>query len=426
MKKAMRGIIYTGLLFLGILSPVIRAMSQETPDIERVPAVVLKTNMLYDATTSLNLAAEFRLSGKLTLDLSATYNPWTFTGGKKLKLLLFQPELRYWKDASFNGLFGGLHFHAAGFNTAHIIDDYRYQGWLAGAGLSVGYRWKLSGRWALEATIGGGYAYIDYTKYASGETSQDGCGSCGQKLESDKKHYWGPDRAGLSVSYTIGKTAKRSGTPEMYPPPVAPQAISPAVPVAAVPADTVYIPCVDKQYRHESGSACILFPVDRYVVYPDYGDNRQELSKIERSVETILKIAGSEIESITIEAYASPEGELSHNTGLSERRAAALRDYMATAYGFDAGCFSVRSKGENWDGLRAAVISSDALTGEEKTGILGILDLQDISTRKARLKAYKDGKPYAYLLAEVYPGLRACEYRISYTVPVPPEEKIKR
>ncbi|MBF0651971.1 hypothetical protein IR083_24435, partial [Dysgonomonas sp. GY75] len=184
----------------------------------------------------------------------------------------------------------------------------------------------------------------------------------------------------------------------------------------AVPADTVYIPCVDKQYRHESGSACILFPVDRYVVYPDYGNNRQELSKIQRSVETVLQLPGSRIESISLEAYASPEGELSHNISLSEKRAAALRDYMVAAYGFDAGCFTVRSKGENWDGLRAAVIAADALGDEEKADILHILGEQDAPARKARLKAYRGGKPYAYLLGEVYPSLRVCEYRISYTV----------
>ncbi|WP_242052358.1 DUF3575 domain-containing protein [Dysgonomonas sp. GY75] len=377
---------------------------------------VVKTNLLYDATTSLSLGAELRLNGKLTLDLPVTYNPWTFTDGKKGKFLLFQPELRYWKDEPFRSFFSGLHIHGALFNTAKVIDGYRYQGWLAGAGFSAGYRWKLSGRWAIEANIGAGYAYIDYTKHTSGETGPSGCRTCGQKLESDQKHYWGPDRAGLSVSYTIGKTAKRPGAPETYPLPVAPHAISPAVPVAAVPADTVYIPCVDKQYRHESGSACILFPVDRYVVYPDYGNNRQELSKIQRSVETVLQLPGSRIESISLEAYASPEGELSHNISLSEKRAAALRDYMTAAYGFDAGCFSVRSKGENWDGLRAAVIAADALGDQEKTGILHILGEQDAPARKARLKAYRGGKPYAYLLGEVYPSLRVCEYRISFTV----------
>ncbi|GHV40771.1 hypothetical protein FACS1894179_07850 [Bacteroidia bacterium] len=396
--------------------------AQDIPDTVRVPSAVLKTNLLYYATGSLNLAGEFRLNRKLTLDLPLTYNPWTFTGGKKLKLLLFQPELRYWTKESFRGFFGGLHIHGALFNTAKIIDDYRYQGWLAGAGLSVGYRWNLSGRWALEATLGGGYAYMDYTKYAADGTSPDGCRTCGQKLESDQKHYWGPTMAGLSISYTLGSTARRHGTPETYPVPSVPL----PVPMPGIQHDTVTVPCPEIQYRHENGSACILFPVDRYVVYPEYGDNQQELAKIARSVGTVLEIPGSRIESITLEAYASPEGELSHNISLSERRAAALRDYMVAAYGFDAGCFSVRSKGENWEGLRAAVTGTDALSEEEKAGILHILDLADLPTRKAQLKAYNSGKTYAYLLREVYPSLRVCEYRISYTMPAVAEDKANR
>lgn len=395
--------------------------AQDNPDTGRVASVVLKMNLLYDATGSLNLAGEFRLNRKLTLDLPLTYNPWTFTGGKKGKLLLFQPELRYWKE-SLRGFFVGLHVHGAQFNTAKIIDDYRYEGWLVGAGLSYGYRWNLSRRWALEATLGAGYAYVDYTKYTAGGTGPEGCRTCGQKLESGQKHYWGPTRAGLSVSYTLGKTARRHGTPETYPVPAVPPIINPPV----IQHDTVTVPCPEIEYRHESGSACILFPLDRYVVYPEYGDNRQELAKIARSVGTVLDIPGSRIESITLEAYASPEGALSHNISLSERRAAALRDYMVAAYGFDAGCFSVRSKGENWEGLRAAVTGSDALTGEEKAGILHILDLTDLPTRKAWLKAYNSGKPYAYLLRDVYPSLRVCEYRISYTVPAAAEDNAKK
>ncbi|GAB6119380.1 DUF3575 domain-containing protein [Dysgonomonas termitidis] len=396
--------------------------AQDIPDTVRVPSAVLKTNLLYDATGSLNLAGEFRLDRKLTLDLPLTYNPWTFTGGKKLKLLLFQPELRYWTKESFRGFFAGLHIHGALFNTAKIIDEYRYQGWLAGAGLSVGYRWNLSRRWALEATLGAGYAYVDYTKYTAGGTGPDGCRTCGQKLESGQKHYRGPTRAGLSVSYTLGSTTRRHGTPETYPVPAVPPIINPPV----IQYDTVTVPCPEIEYRHEIGSACILFPLDRYVVYPEYGDNRQELAKIARSVGTVLDIPGSRIESITLEAYASPEGALNHNISLSEQRAAALRDYMVAAYGFDAGCFSVRSKGENWEGLRTAVTDSGALTGEEKAGLLQILDLTDISARKTRLKAYNGGKPYAYLLREVYPSLRVCEYRISYTVPAAAGDTAKR
>ena len=44
--------------------------------------VAVKTNLLYDATTTFNLGAEFCLAPKWTLDLSANYNPFTFSDNK--------------------------------------------------------------------------------------------------------------------------------------------------------------------------------------------------------------------------------------------------------------------------------------------------------------------------------------------------------
>ena len=46
----------------------------------------VKTNLLYDATATINLGAEIGLAPKWTLDLSANYNGWTFNDNKKWKL----------------------------------------------------------------------------------------------------------------------------------------------------------------------------------------------------------------------------------------------------------------------------------------------------------------------------------------------------
>ncbi len=67
--------------------------------------VAVKTNLLYDATATVNLGAEIGLSPKWTLDLSANYNGWTFNENKKWKHWLAQPEARYWLCERFNGHF---------------------------------------------------------------------------------------------------------------------------------------------------------------------------------------------------------------------------------------------------------------------------------------------------------------------------------
>jgi hypothetical protein len=155
--------------------------------------------------------------------------------------------------------------------------------------------------------------------------------------------------------------------------------------------------------------------LDQSVLLPYLEQNPVELAKIKHSVDAVREIQGVKIAHIFIEAYASPEGDLQHNISLSEQRAKALQEYMVTTYGLEEKCFTVRSKGENWEGLRLAVTTS-ALTDKEKKDVLRILDIQDLATRKALLKKQDNGKIYSYLLTEIYPQLRVSEYRIEYTV----------
>lgn len=65
--------------------------------------VALKNNLLYDATTTPNLALEVGLGKKTTLDLYGGYNPFTFGNHKRFKHWLAQREFRYWTCERFNG-----------------------------------------------------------------------------------------------------------------------------------------------------------------------------------------------------------------------------------------------------------------------------------------------------------------------------------
>lgn len=161
--------------------------------------IALKSNLLYDATTTLNLGAEFGISSNITLDISGNLNAWTFGGGKQWRHWLIQPEARYWLSQKFNGHFVGLHAHGGNFNVANLkflnTENERHQGYLLGAGLTYGYNWELSNRWKLEAAIGLGYAYLDYDRYP--------CAECGKKLSDDTKHYFGPTKLAFSLIYML-------------------------------------------------------------------------------------------------------------------------------------------------------------------------------------------------------------------------------
>jgi Protein of unknown function (DUF3575). len=167
------------------------------------PKFAVKSNLLYNATTTLNFGVEFVVGGKTTLDFPVNYNPWTFSENRKWKNLIVQPELRWWTCERFNGNFWGLHAHYGIYNVGNIPslpiinndEDIRYQGWLVGAGISYGYNIILSPRWGLEFTIGVGYVYTKYDRYK--------CGTCGEYIDSEAKHYFGPTKAGISLIYLI-------------------------------------------------------------------------------------------------------------------------------------------------------------------------------------------------------------------------------
>ena len=169
------------------------------------PHYALKTNLLSDLTTSMNLGAEFRIWRKMTIDVPLTLNPWMYNKEEntKFKFFLFQPELRYWDCEAFNGHFLGIHGHYSYYNVGHMpsspfsetMNTYRFEGKLAGAGVSYGYHWFISPRWSFEAEIGAGYARLQYDKFP--------CQNCAKLLSRESKNYWGVTRVGLNLIYVF-------------------------------------------------------------------------------------------------------------------------------------------------------------------------------------------------------------------------------
>lgn len=133
------------------------------------------------------------------------YNPWTLNkdDNKKVKHWMVMPEFRYWLCERFNGHFFGIHTGFAEYNISGVripfqnksTQEHRYEGWATGIGISYGYTWILGKRWNLEANIGAGYIYTKYDKYE--------CKTCGRFKGNQKKHYFGPTKAGISLIYII-------------------------------------------------------------------------------------------------------------------------------------------------------------------------------------------------------------------------------
>ena len=162
--------------------------------------VVMKTNGLGWLATTPNLGVEIALAPQFTLDVSGSYNAWNYGNNARLRHCLLQPELRYWFCGNFQKHFVGAHLHAADYNIGNIslfpgLKNYSYRGQLYGAGVSYGYHFPLSPRWALEATIGVGYAYMKYKKYT--------CHQCAELKARVTRHYIGPTKAAVNLIYVI-------------------------------------------------------------------------------------------------------------------------------------------------------------------------------------------------------------------------------
>ena len=108
-----------------------------------------------------------------------------------MKFWLIQLEARYWLCEKFEGHFVGVHLHGAQYYGG--FKEKRYDGYLAGGGLTYGYDWMLSSRWNLEASVGVGYAYLWYK-----ESPRIPCEKC---FVDSHKHYVGPTKLGVTVTY---------------------------------------------------------------------------------------------------------------------------------------------------------------------------------------------------------------------------------
>lgn len=190
--------------FISLKSVVLAAMSLLSLTAAAQHTAV-KTNALYWATTTPNLAFEQKVGRKWTAELAVGYNPFTFSDNKKLKHIAIQPEARYWLCSPFEGHFFGLHAIYSHYNAGGIkmpfglfknLRDYRFQGDMGAVGLGYGYSWMLPGNhWSIEAEIGLGVGITKYGKYE--------CATCGSKVADEKKTFFMPTKAALSVVYNI-------------------------------------------------------------------------------------------------------------------------------------------------------------------------------------------------------------------------------
>ncbi|MCC8088644.1 MAG: DUF3868 domain-containing protein [Rikenellaceae bacterium] len=165
---------------------------------------------------------------------------------------------------------------------------------------------------------------------------------------------------------------------------------------------------------HLEGSAYLDFQVGKSVILPDFRRNPQELAKIDEVLNRVQGDTDFEISGMYVTGYASPEGSWESNNTLSKNRAEALKLYIRNKFSIPDLLFKVDNVAEDWDGLLAQLQQSEM---DGKYRVLEIINsTSDYDARERQLRVLDGGRPFRYMLNEMFPSLRRVEYKVEFTV----------
>ena len=172
----------------------------------------VKTNLLADLVTAVNLGVEVPLGEDFSVNAHFTF-PWWTAGpyGNKyaLQLLDAEGELRWWfakGEERFEGHYVALQGSGGKFDLQWGRDIGCYQCYNWGVGLSYGYAMKLSKHLNMEFALTLGYLAIDYQHYVP---SPDWSVLIRDNAKAGTLHYFGP--TGLKISLVYPFHIQRGG-----------------------------------------------------------------------------------------------------------------------------------------------------------------------------------------------------------------------
>lgn len=178
----------------------------DTVNVKRPNYYAVKTNLLADGILIPNLAFEYDLGNRWSIEVEGHWAWWNTRRTHK-NCWRFQEvgvEMRKWlgnKERTpltghYLGLYGaaGTYDVRFGGRTGNLSDmSYSF-------GISYGYSMPIVRSWNLEFGIGLGYMGGEYQRYEYNEEF-----NCFPWLSDERRHYFGPTKAKVSLVWLIGK-----------------------------------------------------------------------------------------------------------------------------------------------------------------------------------------------------------------------------
>ena len=175
------------------------------------------------------------------------------------------------------------------------------------------------------------------------------------------------------------------------------------------------------------------FEKGRAEVKEGYMDNASEIARIKSTLSGLLASDVFALDSVSVSAYASPEGGEALNRSLSGRRSASVGEYfgrymkhvrdsvLAEGFAMDSDGnvvrrtfpeirFDSRVGGEDWDKFAAIIRGEDGLQISASQAALfeEAMKVPGLDDREAVIR--RDREFYAYCVSDVYPRLRSVKF----------------
>lgn len=175
-------------------------------------------------------------------------------------------------------------------------------------------------------------------------------------------------------------------------------------------------PDVNPKEKQHIASAILYidYPLGKDDVYPEYKNNRPEIDKVDALLHPLLTDGFSNLRSLRIRGYSSPDGNYRDNEQLSAARSRLFANYAQRAYNIPRQLFDISSVAEDWAGLTELLERDRPSYYKEALGIISRYGI--FNGREKHLMEFQGGTPYKDMLHRFFPLLRRIEIVVEYDI----------
>lgn len=172
--------------------------------------------------------------------------------------------------------------------------------------------------------------------------------------------------------------------------------------------------------REVTRSVKVHFRQGAVVLDENYMDNKATLSEFAKEVKAYYSDSTARFRQIRVVSSASPEGGKALNDRIAKQRAEAITQWISREIAVDLD-YAVESTGIDWELLKALIIEDEGVPYRDE--VLELLESapaivvengKEVEVRYNELKALRNGTPYRWIYANIFPKLRYASARCEF------------